>query len=237
MENESARSEKTMPPKNLGFVYFQKKYFRSRRDVSIFDNTYVHLKPAKVMSENIGTKIKRLREERGLSPAELSALSSVHETQLQLIEQGGLSPSVTTLVHIARALGTRLGTILDGTEQLTPVMTKGDPTPTVSISSSDMQTVNHLKYFALAQDKSDRNMEPLLIDVEYTDPAVGKLSHHEGEEFLYVIEGKAELRYGSHTYPLKKGDSIYFDSLVPHCLSTPAEGEKARVLAVTYAPF
>ncbi len=190
------------------------------------------------MSESIGSKIKRLREERNMSREELAAQSSMHATQIELIEGGKLRPSVTTLIHIARALGTRLGTILDGMEQHTPVIThSAESTPAVSISSSaKTEGDNHLNFFSLAQDKSDRNMEPFLITVEYIDPEQDILSRHEGEEFIYVLEGETELRYGSQTYTLKKGDTIYFDSLVPHCLSTASEGATAKVLAVTYAP-
>lgn len=188
------------------------------------------------MSESIGIKIKRLREEKNLSIGELAALSSIAVSQLEMIESGEINPSVTTLIPISRALGTRLGTILDGTEQQGPVIShSATASPTVSRSANSHGKHNH--FFSLAESKSDRNMEPYMIEVDYVAPGPDSLSHHEGEEFLYVLEGEVELRYGSHTYPLAQGDTIYFDSLVPHCLTTTAEGKKAKVLAVTYAPF
>lgn len=188
------------------------------------------------MSENIGSKIKRLREEKNLGIEDLAAMSSMTASQLEMIESGAITPSVTILIPVARALGTRLGTILDGTEQQGPVIThSAAQAPTVSRSSNSRS--RHNRFFSLAENKSDRNMEPYMIEVEYVAPESDLLSNHEGEEFLYVLEGSAELRYGSHTYILTQGDTIYFDSLVPHCLTTTAEGEKAKVLAITYAPF
>lgn len=79
-------------------------------------------------------------------------------------------------------------------------------------------------------------MEPFFINVSYC-PTGDLPSHHEGEEFLYVLEGSVQLLYGQETYTLEKGDSIYYDSIVPHNLTTLAEGETAKVLAVTYTPF
>ncbi|MFR4026240.1 MAG: cupin domain-containing protein [Alistipes indistinctus] len=52
-----------------------------------------------------------------------------------------------------------------------------------------------------------------------------------------MLEGSVQLLYGQETYTLEKGDSIYYDSIVPHNLTTLAEGETAKVLAVTYTPF
>ena len=81
--------------------------------------------------------------------------------------------------------------------------------------------MEHLKFYALAQNKADRNMEPFIVNVEYTVPDA-KPSNHEGEEFLYVLNGDVELAYGQEKYMLHPGDSIYFDSIVPHSLSSPA---------------
>ena len=77
-----------------------------------------------------------------------------------------------------------------------------------------------------------------IINVEYTDPdEMSALSHHEGEEFIYVLDGSVEVRYGSDKYVVNQGESIYFDSIVPHNISVQAPGEKAKILAVVYTPF
>lgn len=59
-------------------------------------------------------------------------------------------------------------------------------------------------------------MEPFIIDVTPTDVTDFVLSSHEGEEFIMVMEGVMEIRYGKNSYILEEGDSIYYDSIVPH---------------------
>ncbi len=59
---------------------------------------------------------------------------------------------------------------------------------------------------------------------------------HEGEEFIMVMEGTMEISYGKNTYLLEEGDSIYYDSIVPHHVHA-YEGQAAKILAVVYTPF
>ena len=79
-------------------------------------------------------------------------------------------------------------------------------------------------------------MEPFLIDIEpgQTDFA---LSSHEGEEFIYVLEGAIEVIYGKEKYYLGEGDSIYYDSIVAHHVHAQNEVNRARILGVVYTPF
>ena len=59
---------------------------------------------------------------------------------------------------------------------------------------------------------------------------------HEGEEFIMVMEGIMEISYGKNTYLLEEGDSIYYDSIVPHHVHA-YEGQAAKILAVVYTPI
>ena len=63
-----------------------------------------------------------------------------------------------------------------------------------------------------------------------------KLSAHEGEEFIYVMQGEVEIEYGKEKYLLKEGDSIFYDSIVKHHVHG-APGKSAKILAVVYIPF
>ena len=60
-------------------------------------------------------------------------------------------------------------------------------------------------------------------------------SSHEGEEFLYVLKGSITVLYGLHEFVLNVGESIYYDSIVEH-LVTSTNNESAQVLAVVYTP-
>ena len=79
-------------------------------------------------------------------------------------------------------------------------------------------------------------MEPFIIDINPENTLNYQLSAHEGEEFIYVMEGQIELEYGKEKYLLDEGDSIYYDSIVKHHLHG-APGKSAKILAVVYIPF
>jgi quercetin dioxygenase-like cupin family protein len=77
-------------------------------------------------------------------------------------------------------------------------------------------------------------MEPFVVDVRPTQGTEAPSSSHEGEEFIHVLEGEIELRYGADVIALRTGDSVYYDSIVPHLVRSAAP---ARILAVIYAPY
>lgn len=79
-------------------------------------------------------------------------------------------------------------------------------------------------------------MEPFIIDIQPSEERDFKLSAHEGEEFIFVMEGEVEIAYGKEKYTLRKGDSIFYDSIVMHHVHG-AEGQSAKILAVVYIPF
>ena len=189
------------------------------------------------MTKAIGNKIKDLRDSANLSIEEMAINIGVNTSQLELIESNQISPTLSMLMKISRVFGIRLGTILDGTEDNSPtVCNHSHMQPTISTSNDNTDIREHLNFYSLAKNKSDRNMEPLIIDVQYLDDT-NKMSNHEGEEFMYVLEGEIKITYGTDTYNLKKGESIYYDSIVPHIITTPSESQKAKVLAVLYIPF
>ena len=79
-------------------------------------------------------------------------------------------------------------------------------------------------------------MEPFIIDIEQNEDKDFHLSAHEGEEFIMVMKGTLEINYGKNTYVLEAGDSIYYDSIVPHHVHA-FEGQAAQILAVIYVPI
>jgi mannose-6-phosphate isomerase-like protein (cupin superfamily) len=134
-------------------------------------------------------------------------------------------------------LGVRLGTFLDDSQDLGPVVCRKDDQPKgVSFSSETANSHNNLNFFSLAQSKVGRSMEPFLIDIDSASSSGYQLSSHEGEEFLYVLEGIIEITYGKSKYVLEAGESIYYDSIVEHNVHAANES-KAKILAVVYTPF
>ena len=183
----------------------------------------------------IGPRIRQLREHRELSIDALAQRAGCSAEMVAALEAGELVPSLTPLFRLARGLGVRLGTLLDDQSQDGPaIVRKGDAGVTVHFSGNDpARTHSTLDFHPLAPHKAARNMEPFLIDVH---PATGEvvLNDHEGEEFIYVLSGRIEILYGKDAYRLEAGDSIYYESAVPHHVH--AIGGDARILAVVYAP-
>ena len=159
--------------------------------------------------------------------------------QIQRIEDNTEFPSLAPLIKVARVLGVRLGTFLDDQTELGPVISRKkdcDKEKSISFSNNATQSRKHMSYQSLSQDKSGRHMEPFLIDIEPSKGADFILSTHEGEEFIYVLEGVVEINYGKNNYILEEGDSIYYDSIIAHHVHA-ANGSTARILGVIYTPY
>jgi mannose-6-phosphate isomerase-like protein (cupin superfamily)/DNA-binding Xre family transcriptional regulator len=187
----------------------------------------------------IGAKIKNMREAKQLSLNDVAERSGLSTEQIERIENDVAFPSLAPLIKIARVLGVRLGTFLDDQSELGPVICrKSDSREDNSISFSNNATVSHkhMEYHSLSQDKSGRHMEPFLIDIAPSKNADFILSTHEGEEFIYVLEGVVEINYGKKSYILEAGDSIYYDSIVAHHVHAH-NGSPSRILGVVYTPY
>jgi quercetin dioxygenase-like cupin family protein/DNA-binding XRE family transcriptional regulator len=185
---------------------------------------------------NIGKKIKAFREFRQVSREDLALKANLDPNQLEYIEEKGTVPSLGHLIKITRALGVRIGTFLDDLDHVGPVVVRaGEEKSTLSFSTNDNKTREHLNFYSLAPDKTGRHMEPFIVEIEPAHESDYKLSSHEGEEFIYVLEGAIEINYGKNTYQLNKGDSIYLDSIVAHNVHA-AGTQAAKIMAVIYYP-
>ncbi|MDR1672825.1 MAG: XRE family transcriptional regulator [Bacteroidales bacterium] len=186
----------------------------------------------------IGGKVKSVRESRSLSVEDVSERSGVSAEQIRRIEGDLDIPSLAPLIKIARVLGVRLGTFLDDQAKLGPVVTRkkgNEAKNSIRFTGDSKVERRHMDYFSLSQDKASRHMEPFLIDIAASEGEAFDLSSHEGEEFIYVLEGNIEISYGKDTYLLQAGDSIYYDSIVAH--NVHASGNAAKILGVIYTPF
>ncbi len=184
----------------------------------------------------IGWKLQAVRESRKLSLEALADRAGLPAQVIGQIESGALVPSLAPLIRIARALGVRLGTFLDDQETVGPVLVRaGEKRKVMHVSDKDHPGASDLDFFSLAANKTGRHMEPFLIEIHPASAQDARASTHEGEEFVYVLSGEVEIEYGKDVYRLRPGDSIYYDSIVPHHVHSAGNAE-ARVLGVVYAP-
>ncbi len=183
----------------------------------------------------VGTKITNIRTSKEIDIKTLAERSGLSENQIESIEKNEIIPSLCPLIKIARALGVRIGTFMDDDDNIGPVVSrKGEVSKGLSFSNNEDNCRTAMNYLTLAGNKSGRHMEPFIIEIESGDQG-HKLSQHEGEEFIYVLEGDIEVEYGMKKYELKQGDSIYYDSIIEHHVHTLGD-TNAKILAVVHIP-
>jgi transcriptional regulator with XRE-family HTH domain len=183
----------------------------------------------------IGKKISALRTLKKIEPEDLAQRAGLSLKQLNLIEAGSSIPSLGVLIRVTRALGIRIGTLLDDTIKDGPAVIRSDEyRSTLSFSTSENENREHLTFFSLAPNKASRHMEPFIIDIIPDEKSEPLKSSHEGEEFIYVLEGNVTVYYGNDIIELEKGDSMYLDSIVNHLVTTKTDN--ARILAIVYVP-
>ena len=185
----------------------------------------------------VGEKVTTVRTSLGMTAEQLAERSGCDVAVIERIEAGELVPSLAPLIKISRAMGVRLGTLLDDDAQVGPVVTRADEAEAVarlkSLETGAGTGAGTLDFFSLAAGKSARHMEPFLIDVHPGGDVA--LSGHEGEEFLFVLAGELQVAYGTDVITLGVGDSVYYDSIVPHQVRVAGD-DPAKILAVVYAP-
>ncbi len=185
----------------------------------------------------LGNRIKSLRETQGISTEDMASRSGLDKDQIKRIEENIELPSLAPLIKIARVLGVRLGTFLDDQDELGPVISRKEKHENISFSTNNSGSKRHMDYYALSSAKSGRHMEPFIIHIEPAEEGVDFIvSSHEGEEFIYCMDGLVEITYGNSTFILEEGDSIYYDSIIAHHVHA-ADNRGAKILAVVYTPI
>lgn len=180
--------------------------------------------------EEVGTRIKNLREQKGLSLAELSKLTGFDVGFLESIEKEQVQPQLGTVIKLSKALDSAFGRIVSGVGDRLYSITRKNERRIVSRSTSHAGKRKAYTYMSLAPEVKGRHMEALLVQLE-EDPEE-EISVHEGEEFIFVLDGIVKMKIGEDVFELEPGDSIYYLSTTPHHIS--AQKDRAAILAVLY---
>ena len=183
----------------------------------------------------VSGRIRYFMEKRNMDLEALAALTELDIAFLETMLQEDVYPPLGPLMKIARALGVRLGTFLDDQESRDPFIVRRAERQTEFSVLAGKNKPAALKFYSLGKGKTDRHMEPFFVEILPESAREKKLSSHEGEEFIAVLEGSIEVLYGKDTYVLNKGDSIYYNSVVPHYVSCLGD-KKAKIHAVIYIP-
>jgi len=187
------------------------------------------------MGQEIGTRIKEYRENVGLSCEDFAKQANIEVSLLDAIESNQAYPELGILVKISNALGKRLGTFMDDQFTADPHINRANEL-NEAVAAHKGESAGTFHYYHLGKGKTDRHMEPMLIEIDAKSAEEDiHYSSHEGEEFIVVMSGEVKVIYGKETFILKEGDSIYYNAVVPHYVG--ANGTTAKIYAVVHVPF
>jgi transcriptional regulator with XRE-family HTH domain len=179
---------------------------------------------------DISKNIRKIRIEKKLSLGDLARFTGLTKGYISKIENSDKAPPLSTLDKIAKVLKVDIGVLtaedLDFPEEMRMCISRKGQGKMLSSG-----TLEGYHYEAVAYKKSGKNMEPFILQPAFDEKAIFS---HEGEEFMYTIEGMHEFSYDGKIFILSEGDSVYFDSVIPHTGRSVGD-KKAKVLAVMYS--
>ena len=180
---------------------------------------------------NIGAKIKKLRLAKKLTLQAVAKETGFSPALISQIENNNVSPPIATLSRIAKFFDVKVGMFFteDEEECRFEVVRRGERKQIPRVISRS-GTSQGYSYESLSFRKQNKKMEPFLLSVSEKAAEENTYSH-DGEEFLFIISGTAELLLDEERISLEEGDCVYFDSSLKHRLLSK-DGEEVKVLAV-----
>jgi phosphate butyryltransferase len=175
----------------------------------------------------IGENLEKMRLVKGVSKTRLAQALKADEEYIERIERGEVEPQVSDLLKLASALNTDIAALIYGKE-----FTEKKSIVTKSHERLRVERARYFEYESLAPYYSGRHIEPFIVTIRSRDHKKPEYSQHVGEEFHYVLDGTLRTIVDKDEYILNPGDSIYFDSSLPHALS--AITDSVKLLATIY---
>ncbi len=215
----------------------EEKKKKSRRAPSGAEDFITHLpqlESAQVgdrEKESLGERIRKAREAHNLTVEELEARTGIEVDILKHVEADRIIPPLGDLVKLGKALETRMGFFISPGVEKSMTLVRAHQRKSVSRHVGKNSARYGYLYESLAPEKANRLMEPFMITLtpaENVEP-----STHDGQEFLFVLEGQMMARVGDRTEHLGPGDAIYYDSSEPHFVKCVG-GKETRIVAILY---
>jgi transcriptional regulator with XRE-family HTH domain len=184
---------------------------------------------------HIGLKIRRIRQERRLTLQALADTTGLSKPLLSQIENDQVIPPLATLLRIAKAFRLPLHSFFqeEGSSSRC-VLTRAGESRKMLRRPTETESPASYTYHSLAFGKKDRSFEPFLVEIDAEEWQPEMMVSHEGEEFVYLLEGELDLHYADEIYAMSPGDSVYYDSTELHAFA--ARGKvRPRAVAVIFA--
>lgn len=160
----------------------------------------------------IGEKLKKSRNEKGMSLRELATRVELSASFLSQIEQGKASPSIENLKKIANTLDVRVSYLIeDEDDEIRNIQ---------YIKENEMRYLesrgSNIRMALLMPTNKEKNMEPIIYEIGINGESGRDFYSHGGEEFIYIVDGELDVYIADKKYNLSKGDSLYFKSHLQH---------------------
>ena len=169
--------------------------------------------PENTLEASIGLQLKSIRTALGMTMSDLSKAASVSVGMLSKIENGQISPSLSTLQALAEALNIPISSFFQKFEVAREAsMVKAGEGLVIERRGTRS---GHIYQLLGAPLRNRVKMEPYLITLT-KDSDTYPLFQHPGVEFIYMLEGELVYRHADKDYDLRPGDSLFFDAQGPH---------------------
>lgn len=186
-----------------------------------------------VKALQIGSKIRDLRERHRYTLQDLSAKTRLSKALLSQIENDRVIPPIATLLRLAKALNVGLSYFFqDEVKGETVYITRLKERIRVDRRVHHHEGEVDYVYEALETKKHDKHMEPFYVEFPVLEAGEMVFTSHEGEEFVYVMEGILEFRTADRVERLYPGDCIYFDSSYGHSFRSLEDSPAKAVVVV-----
>jgi len=171
--------------------------------------------PEKALEIAIGREVHAFRKQQKITVAELAAATNLSIGMLSKIENGNTSPSLSTLQTISNALSVPLTAFFKKYEQQrVAVHTKAGEG--VHIEREGTRAGHQYNLLGhIGGNSSDVIVEPYLITLDDASDTF-QTFQHSGIETIFMLEGEVDYLHGNKIYPLKPGDTLFFDADAPH---------------------
>ena len=181
----------------------------------------------------IGGKIKDLRERNFYTLHDLAAKTGISKSVLAEIESDEVMPPVATLLKLARALNIGMAHFFKDEAPVEQVsVTRAGERLSVKRRPHHRDGEVDYIYESLEARMPGKHMEPLLVEFVPMETAEMVFTSHEGEEFLFLLDGKLEFRTNDRVEILSAGDALYFDSALNHSFRSLTEAPARAVVVV-----
>ncbi len=190
-----------------------------------------------VKALKIGNKVRELRQKNRYTLQDLAAKTGLSKPFLSQIENDHVVPPVATLLKLARALNVGMAHFFQdemSTEKIS--VTRSQDRSWIERRPHHQKGEVNYRYEALEMRKQDKHMEPFLVEFGSSETSDMVFMSHEGEEFLYLLEGRLEFRSVDCVEILEPGDSIYFESDLSHSFRCLDKGPARAVVVVWSQP-